>query len=182
MKPRQIIEVGSGNSTLLMSAAGTRNANEGYDFQLTSVDPNASSYLSTNPPQFTTVLTKSVESLSVKDFESLEKNDFLFIDSSHNVKCGSDVLFLILNVVPALNAGVIVHIHDIYLPFEYPRQWLENGFYYNESYFLHAFLLFNKDFEILLSNHYLNRRNPDRWKEMFGDPAGPTSLWLRRVE
>src|SRR5207247_5820903 len=87
----------------------------------------------------------------------LQSGDVLFIDSSHTVKIGGDVNYLFLEVLPRLKPGVIVHVHDIFLPFEYPREWVRDDFrFWAEQYLLQAFLTFNSEFQVLMANNYLN--------------------------
>jgi hypothetical protein len=94
-----------------------------------------------------------VQDIALERFSSLEKNDILFIDSSHVVKSGSDAEYLIFRVLPALPSGVIVHFHDIYLPYSYQRSNLEeHKRFWNENYVLGAYLANNSDWEILVSN------------------------------
>ena len=96
-----------------------------------------------------TLLTMPVQDVPLRHFTGLETNDILFIDSSHVVKIGSDVNWLLTNVLPALNRGVIVHIHDIFWPFGYPDAWLVEGRAWNEVYVVQAFLQFNSAFDVL---------------------------------
>jgi hypothetical protein len=91
-----------------------------------------------------------VQELHYSWFNSLRENDVLFIDSTHMVKIGGDVVYLYLEVLPRLNSGVLVHTHDIFLPLEYPRDWvLKNHWFWSEQYLLQAFLAFNDQFEVL---------------------------------
>ena len=128
------------------------------------------------------ILRKEVQEVDINSFRQLEKGDILFIDSSHVVKTGSDVNHLILNVLPVLQKGVIIHFHDIYFPFEYPKSWVLNGFGWAEAYLIKAFLMYNKDFEILLFNDYLHKFHSTCFREMplVGDYGG-SSLWFRKM-
>jgi len=124
-----------------------------------------------------------VQTVPVAQFKQLEANDVLFIDSSHVVKIGSDVNYLFLEVLPRLRPGVIVHIHDIFLPNEYPRAWvLEQCRFWTEQYLLQAFLSFNSDFEIVFANSYMGRRHADMMKATFPNSPwwGGGSFWMRR--
>jgi hypothetical protein len=98
-----------------------------------------------------------VQDIDLGLFESLEPGDLLFIDSSHVVKFGNDLHFLFFNVLPVLKKGVFVHFHDIFFPFEYPDAWLREGRYWNECYFLRAFLSGNRDWRIVFFNDFANR-------------------------
>jgi len=98
-------------------------------------------------------------------------------------KIGSDVNFIFFEILPLLKPGVVVHFHDMFYPFEYPREWLLKGMFWNEAYLLRAFLMFSPRFEILLFNSYLNHSMPDLIRSRFPlsweDPG--TSLWLQRA-
>ena len=102
------------------------------------------------------LIEKKVEDIDLEFFSQLESGDVLFIDSSHTVKIGGDVNYLFLEVLPRLKPGVIVHVHDIFLPFEYRRDWVMEEFrFWTEQYLLQAFLTFNSEFEVLMANSYL---------------------------
>src|SRR5206468_1730052 len=115
----------------------------------------------------------------------LGPDDVLFVDTTHTVKVGGDVNRVILDVLPTLAPGVHVHIHDIYLPWEYPREFLaERSFYWAEQFLLQAFLAFNDRFEILFGTHALVRRYPDRIRTLIpgtGRGVSPSAFWFRRV-
>jgi hypothetical protein len=116
-------------------------------------------------------------------FEHIQEGDVLFIDTSHVVRTGGDVNFLFLEVLPRLNPGVIVHVHDIFLPFEYPREWiLEQKRFFSEQYLLHAFLLFNSSFEVLLANSFLAHHHNEAFRRTFPNSPwwGGGSFWVRR--
>jgi hypothetical protein len=125
-----------------------------------------------------------VQRVPLDVFAQLRAGDVLFIDSSHVVKIGSDVAYLVHEVLPSLAAGVVVHFHDILWPFEYPRDWvLDQGKAWNEAYFVRAFLQFNAAFEILYFNSFIANRHPASLRELLPrcveNPGG--SLWLRRA-
>lgn len=114
---------------------------------------------------------------------TLEPGDFLFIDSSHEVKTGNDVVALLLNVLPSLQAGVLIHIHDIFLPYEYQKEWIiQNRWPWNEQYLVQAFLQGSEEYEVLLAGHYRQKTMPDFVKNFplwLGKDA--SSLWLRKT-
>lgn len=101
------------------------------------------------------LVKQKLQEVQIETFKSLDRNDILFIDSSHVVKFGSDLSYLFFHILPALNEGVIIHFHDVFFPFEYPVEWLKQGRYWNEAYFLRAFLQYNSCFEIMLYTSYL---------------------------
>ena len=114
-------------------------------------------------------------------FETLAENDILFIDSSHETKAGNDVQFLYFDVLPRLQSGVLVHIHDIFLPFEYPKRFLDSGYPWREAYLVEAMLLFGNAFEVVWAGHHL-QRTLKGFAEHFpniGNRAAQ-SLWLRK--
>jgi hypothetical protein len=112
----------------------------------------------------------------------LEANDILFIDSSHVSKAGSDVNHLFFTVLPRLKPGVLVHVHDVFYPFEYPLGWLRQGRAWNELYLLRAFLQYNTAFEMLFFNSFLWKHHKEqlaaKLPRMATNPGG--SIWLRK--
>ncbi len=105
-------------------------------------------------------MRERVEETTTKHFEDLGENDVLFIDTSHVVRTGGDVQHLYLRVMPALRPGVLVHMHDIFLPRDYPREWLaDQKKFWTEQYLLQAFLAFNGEFEVLLALAYLSQHH-----------------------
>jgi hypothetical protein len=116
-------------------------------------------------------------------FAALGPGDILFIDSTHVCKPGSDVEFLFSRVLPALAAGVYVHVHDIFYPFEYPKEWVEEGRAWNEAYLLAAFLQYNRAFRVEFWGQYLQHFHRERFAAdlplYLRDPGG--SIWLRKV-
>ena len=157
-KPSRIIEIGSGGSTKIIAAALKMNFIENSQkSQLISIEPYPQDFLkdfanvSKDFLEFS-LLTQKVEAVDLSVFESLQTNDILFVDSSHVFKSGSDVEFEFLQVYPRLKTGVLVHIHDIFFPYDYPIEWnLKESRYWNEQYFLETFLQFNKKFQVLAS-------------------------------
>ena len=185
-KPGRIIEIGSGNSTLMAMNAIHKNKKENasYDCEVTCIEPFEQSWLEKLNVK---VIRKRVEELDVSLFDPLAANDFLFIDSSHMVRPQGDVLFEILTLLPRVKKNVIIHVHDIFTPKDYPDEWIIGGHsFWNEQYVLEAFLSNNKDFEILLSLNYLFHHYKDSLNKacpmLAKNPAmEPRSIWLRRV-
>lgn len=93
--------------------------------------------------------------MPIEVFTALDSGDLLFIDSSHVIKCGSDVQFLMFQVLPNLSKGVFLHFHDVFYPFDYPDWVLLEGRYWNELYFLRAFLSYNSEWKIYFFNTYV---------------------------
>jgi hypothetical protein len=130
-----------------------------------------------------TVIDKALQDVALDTFSGLQAGDVLVLESSHVLKTGSDVAWVYANVLPNLNAGVHVHIHGIFYPFEYPREWVMEGRAYSELYVVRAFLALNSDFEIVLFNDWLAKLHEDRLTAELPAMSGsaPTALWLRRT-
>jgi hypothetical protein len=131
--------------------------------------------------QSITLIEKKVQDLNLEIFEKLNCGDFLFVDSSHVVKTGSDVNYILFEILPRLKSGVLIHFHDIFYPFEYPKDWVFNGWNWNEDYFLRAFLMYNTEFEIKLFSHYLHKHYSDVFKNMplcYNNYGG--NLWIMK--
>jgi len=164
-KPRQIIEVGSGVSTRCSLAATAINEREGAPrCDITCIEPYPSSWLENGEIR---LIRDEVQRIDFKIFESLEPGSLLFVDSSHSVKVGGDVNYLILEVLPRLRAGVIVHFHDIYLPYDYARDVLTALEQPQETALLHAFLIGNRNVEILFSLSQLHYDRREYLKNVF---------------
>ncbi|MFM8307290.1 MAG: class I SAM-dependent methyltransferase [Microcystis aeruginosa] len=187
-KPNRVIEIGSGGSTKIIAAALRMNFRENSQkSQLISIEPYPQDFLkefanvSKDFLEFS-LLTQKVEAVDLSVFESLQTNDILFVDSSHVFKSGSDVEFEFLQVYPRLQTGVLVHIHDIFFPYDYPIEWnLKESRYWNEQYFLETFLQFNKKFEVLASlsmvSYYKNSVFLDNINA-YNEERLPRSFWM----
>lgn len=130
------------------------------------------------------VFKSDLQKIDLDVFKQLEKNDILFIDSTHVSKTDSDVNYLLHTVLPNLKKGVYIHFHDIIYPFEYPERWIYSGFGWNESYILRSFLQYNESFEIVLFNTYLESEYPYKFKdkmEVCNKKKGG-SIWLKKVK
>ena len=188
-KPRKIIEVGAGNSTLVAARASLLNQADGVDTQLTSIEPYPRQYLLDGLEGLSKLIVKKVEDVDNGVFDQLEDGDILFIDSSHVLRIGNDVYLLFLDVLPRLKKGVVVHIHDIFLPYNYPQHWvLDKLGFLNEQYVLQAFLSCNEAFEVLYANYYMSMEFPEKTRFVFGGPDESigenhsSSFWMRRVK
>lgn len=178
-RPARIIEVGSGFSSRVSALAALRNGNT----QLICIDPFPPPYLE-EMPGLTKLIRKPVQEADLGVFSKLEANDILFIDSSHVVRCGSDVNYLYLDVLPRLRPGVLVHSHDIFLPMEMPRELIRDyAFFWNEQYLLQAFLTHNAQFEVLFANAFMGTEHQSEMRETFPNSQpfwGGGSFWLQR--
>lgn len=154
-KPNKIVEVGSGYSSALMLDTNSLYFEGKMDLTFIEPYPERLKKLLFEDEQIN-LIEKKVQTVSDHVFTSLNEGDILFIDSSHISKTGSDLNFLVFNVLPKLKRGVIIHFHDIFHPFEYPEKWVLNEKRnWNECYFLKAFLMYNSNFEIMLFNTFL---------------------------
>jgi predicted O-methyltransferase YrrM len=190
-KPRRIIEIGAGFSTLLAAQAVLANEKEGKKCDLTAIEPYPSVTLRQGVRGLKRLIEDNLQTVPLKEFQSLEKNDILFIDSSHILRIGSDVQYEFLEILPRLKKGVLIHVHDIYFPLDYPEKLIMKDFkFYNEQYLLQAFLAFNQEFEIFWVSQYMYRRHFDLIRKHFSDffPGGKNlgnaeknvSFWMRR--
>jgi len=184
LKPKRIVEIGSGYSSCVMLDTNERFLDNRV--ACTFVDPfpeRLLSLLSTEDRSRVEIIPKRLQDIEVAWFRELDANDILFIDSSHVLKLGSDVHYLVSEVLPALRIGVHVHLHDVFYPFEYPRAWIDEGRYWTEAYVLRAFLAFNSAFEIVLFNTYLQHF----YREQFVQhmplclERDGGSIWIRRT-
>jgi len=167
-RPRRVIEVGGGLSTFCTLTALRMNEKEGAGtWSMTSIEPYPSPSL--RALEGVEIITEPVQSVPLELFAQLGENDFLFIDSSHATKPGSDVNHLILEVLPRLRSGAVVHFHDIHLPYDYPRDVLENFLHFNETSLLHAFLIFNNRIKIIFCMSQLHYERQDSLREVFPD-------------
>ncbi|MGC3997187.1 MAG: class I SAM-dependent methyltransferase [Anaeromyxobacter sp.] len=158
LRPRRVVEVGSGYSSCLTLDVRERYLGGAAAVGCTFVEPYPAllqELLRPGDAAEITVLPVPVQEAPLAVFEALEPNDVLFIDSTHVVKLGSDVNHLVFEVLPRLRPGVHVHVHDIFFPFEYPLQWVLEGRTWTEGYLLRAFLQFNRGFEVVLCNTFL---------------------------
>jgi hypothetical protein len=175
-RPRLVIELGSGTSSHVIHAAG------GFEHRI--FDPNPWDATRLGPVAGLAITPLRSEDIPLKHFADLRAGDVLFLDTTHIVKTGGDVTRILLEVLPRLASGVLVHVHDIFLPYDYPRQWVfEERRVYAEQYLLHAFLAFNHAFDVLLPTSAMARSDPERLRHVvpsFGPGVLPGAFWLRR--
>jgi len=186
LKPRRIIEIGSGFSSTVMLDTNEHFLNNAVD--LTFIEPYPEHFYSVIKPedaQKNIILPKRLQDTDLSVFKGLEAGDILFVDSTHVSKTGSDVNKIMFEILPALQSGVIIHFHDIFYPFEYPKDWVLGwaGFGWNEAYLLRAFLSDNPKYKILLFNTFLQQFHKS-WFEAhmplcLQNTGG--SIWLEKV-
>jgi predicted O-methyltransferase YrrM len=181
-RPRRIVEVGCGYSSAC--ALDTLDAVRSGT-SLTLVDPNPERLKSLLRPEDygrMTLIESNVQSVPLSVFESLESGDFLFLDTTHVSKTGSDVNHDIFNILPLLKPGIFVHFHDIFAGFEYPKTWIfDENRSWNEAYMLKAFLMYNPRFKVVFFNDYYLQKRPKRMRLAVPDmPEGRAgSIWLK---
>ncbi len=203
-KPRRIIEIGSGNSTLIMSTAIRKNQAEGFPCDLTSIEPYPAPFLKDGLNGLTRLIEKPVQQVPLDVFKALGKGDILFIDSSHVVAMDSDVLYEILQILPHVAPGVLIHIHDIFTPLDYPEKFvMTNLCFWGEQYLLESFLAYNSSFKVIWASSAMQQFHPDILRDAFPGwqgsfermPAGlkvftptldnrnvmPCSCWIERL-
>jgi predicted O-methyltransferase YrrM len=183
-RPKQIVEVGSGYSSAMMLDVDEHHMSSTVKFDFVEPYPNLVFSLLKKEDKRWPIHPFIFQNMDIGIFQKLCPNDMLFIDSSHVLKAGSDVFYLFFEVLPVIQPGVLIHIHDILWPFEYPAAWLKEGRAWNESYILRAFLQYNKEFSIKLFPNALVVQNPDWFKEnapeVLKNAGG--SLWITRNE
>ena len=171
LRPGRILEVGSGYSTMIA-------LDEGYP--VTCIEPYPDRLLSLmRPGDPVTLMRQLAQDVPLSRYEELDPGDILFIDSSHVAKAGSDVCWLLLHVLPRPKPGAVVHLHDIFWPFEYPAAWLREHRDWTEDYLLNAFLSGNTSWEILWFSSWIWRCHPEVVPEHLRG-ADPGSIWLRK--
>jgi hypothetical protein len=186
LNPRRVIEIGSGFSSAVMLDANERFLRNSTEFTFIEPYPARLTNLMRDEDRASSrVIPHPLQDVDLTLFSELKDGDVLFIDSSHTLKIGSDVSRIFFDIIPNLSAGVIVHIHDIYYPFEYPKSWVYQGRYHNEAYLLRAFLLFNDSFQIEIFNSYLEEKHAKYVSELIPDLEGKRlggSIWLRKTK
>jgi hypothetical protein len=175
LQPARMVEVGCGWSTTV-TAAALRDGQ--LPTHLTCVEPYPRDFLRTMDDVLT-LREEKVEHTPATVFDELQAGDILFIDSSHVVKTGSDVVHQFLQVLPRLADGVIVHVHDIFIPEDYPKGWVRVGFNWTEQYLLQAYLVGNARAHVLAMNHWLALRHPEAVTAAFGPmELNGSSVWF----
>jgi len=183
-RPQRFVEIGCGYSTLIAARALEKNRLAGSPCDHVCIDPYPPAWI----PKNVELIQQPVERCGAGSvIFDLAARDILFIDSSHVLRTGGDVTFEYLELLPRLASGVLVHIHDIFLPYGYPGQWLRERRFWTEQYVVQAFLAFNSAFDVLLATHWLSRAHRDHFLAAF--PAlgrsefshrFASAFWLRR--
>lgn len=187
--PRQIIEIGGGNSSVLAAMACRQNLRlKQAQTRLTVIEPYPDKTLQNGFDGLSDLIESKVQAVDLTVFEQLVAGDILFIDSSHVLRSGGDVQYEYLEILPRLAPGVLVHVHDISLPKPYPRVYAENKLFWNEQYLLQAFLTYNSRFEVIWPGNYMMINHPEIMNQVFPEikimrstypQSEPCSFWMR---
>jgi SAM-dependent methyltransferase/predicted O-methyltransferase YrrM len=183
LRPRRMIEVGSGFSTLV-AARVNRESLDG-SMRLTCVEPYPRDFLRALPG-VAEVEVRKIQDVPLELFDELGADDVLFVDTSHTVKTGGDVTWIFHRILPRLRQGVYVHLHDVFLPGDYPKDWVLDGWGWNELYLAQSFLAFNSAFEVVLGAQWMIQRRRAELLRAFPDyprheHRGGAALWIRRT-
>jgi hypothetical protein len=180
LRPARIVETGSGFTSALALDVRDRYL---PDLELTFIEPHPErlyGLLRDADRSSATILPQPIQDVPLETYDQLRAGDILFVDTSHVAKTGSEVNWVFFNVLPRLVPGVIVHVHDTFWPFEYPRPWLEARMSWSELYLLRAFLMYNERFRVMLFTDWLWQLHPELFTTLRRDYDGGTgSLWLR---
>jgi hypothetical protein len=192
LKPGNYVEVGSGLSTYYCHLAADRNRAEGFPLNITCIEPFPSAKLYSIPG--VEVIDSEVQDVDISFFQRLGSNDVLFIDSSHVLRIDSDVPYLYLEILPSINKGTYIHIHDISLPYNIPyppQRWIFETtppMFWNEAMVLQAFLAFNDEFKVVLSTPLIRhfdegflQKNIPIYETIDENSNAFSSLWLQRT-
>jgi hypothetical protein len=183
VRPARIIEIGCGYSSCMMLDTNERFFGGAIDTNF--VDPYPEALLSAIGPQDRArlqIVNQRLQDVDLTLFDRLRANDILFVDSTHVSRVDSDVNTIFFAILPRLASGVYIHVHDVFYPFEYPKEWIFEGRAWNEAYLLRAFLEYNQHFEVVLMNTFMEEFH----REFFArhmplclkNPGG--SIWLRK--
>lgn len=188
-RPGKMIEIGSGFSTLVAAQAIQKNKAEdsSYNCEFIAIEPYPLEFLMKGFPGLTRLIEEKVQDVPLDEFLSLKENDILFIDSTHMLSIGNDVHYEQLEILPKLAKGVVAHIHDIFVPAEFPRYLMEKHFlFFTEQYLFQAFMSFNDSFEVLWAGSYLCLNHPEKIEAAFSsyrrEIGMRPSFWIRRVK
>ena len=185
-KPKKIVEIGSGYSTKIILLAISKNEKDGFPCRLIAIEPYPKKFLiELNLSNFK-LLKEKIQNV---DHNLISDTDMLFIDSTHVSKFQSDVNTEIFQIIPKLKVGTLIHWHDIMIPGDYPENWIRHGNkFWNESYLVHAFMLYNESFEVVWGSRYIQMYCPGLISKYYNDIdlINPneqlSSFWIKRVK
>ncbi|HZO58588.1 MAG TPA: class I SAM-dependent methyltransferase [Solirubrobacterales bacterium] len=184
LRPARVVEVGAGYSSLVTARVNREYLDD--EVRFTAIDPYPLEFLEAGVPGLTELRKERVQDTPLEVFEQLDEHDVLFVDTSHTVKTGGDVPWIFNQILPRLRPGVVVHLHDIFLPWDYPEDWVFQGKGWNEQYLAQSFLTWSSAFEVLFGTYWMIRRHWDVLLRAFpqmvpDDQRDSSALWIRRV-
>lgn len=182
LRPRRVVELGSGFSSLVLGHACEANRRDGARCEYEIFDPYPRPWIG-ELRALTSHRAVPAQDVPMEVFDALEENDVLFVDTTHTVKVGSEVNRIVLDVLPRLAPGVVVQFHDIFTPWEYHRHWIEGDWIWNEQYLVQAFLCMNPGYEILVSCQALVRDEAEALGKLIPTlrtESAPSAFWIRR--
>jgi predicted O-methyltransferase YrrM len=182
-RPKRVIEVGSGWSSACMIDTIENYLEGACDVTFVDPFPHLLRAIIRDLGFKFRILEIPIQQVPQATFDILGSGDILFVDSTHVLRTGSDVCFELFDVLPRLARGVLVHFHDIFWPFEYPRQWIvEENRSWNEIYAVRAFLSYNDAWRIVFFNDYVAKYEADMIENTYAqfmlNSGG--ALWLQR--
>ena len=166
----------------IMAAEKKNSTESGESYELTAIEPYPPRFLKDSSSiGISNLIQKELQDVNTDVLATLDRNDILFLDSTHVVSINSDVCWEFLEILPRLQKGVIIHVHDIFLPYEYPRAWVKDKkTFWNEAYLLQAFLMYNNAFEVIWAGNWMKTRYPDDFRRTFRSNASQ-SFWIRKI-
>jgi hypothetical protein len=179
LKPRHVVEVGAGASSLVLGRALEAN---GGSVPVTLIDPGPRWQVLGELPEGWQLVETIVQQADLKLFDPLGEGDVLFYDGSHCAETGGDVNWMFFEVLPRLAPGVWIHFHDLFWPFDYPAEWVLNeGMTWNEQYVLQTFLMHNDAYRVRL---VMGMLSVERWQlmsELFAERGHGVSVWIEKI-
>lgn len=168
-KPKRVVEIGSGHSTALLL-----DVRENYlkEVEIICIEPYPERLMKNMKGEEVKLYKKYVQEVDLQLYDKLQEGDMLFIDSSHVAKMGGDVPFEYFEILPRLKAGVMIHIHDIFYPFDYPEAWIRQGRCYNEAFILRALLMDSNKYEVLFFNDMMYKSHAEDYAKKCKNPGG----------
>lgn len=184
LRPARMVEIGSGFSSLVTARVNREEL--GGELRFTCVEPHPRQFLLDGVDGISELRAERVQDSPLELFTELGPGDILFVDSSHTVKTGGDVTWIFHELIPRLAVGVYVHIHDVFLPGDYPQSWVTEGWGWNETYMVRSFLSYNTTFEVVWGAQFMLEHHPDEVLRAFARQQeyrerGGAALWIRRA-
>lgn len=180
-RPKRVVEIGCGWSSLLLAKALTRNASPFAVFQVEPYpNPEIFKQLASDWKHYQCILQRA----PLEIFDQLDVGDILFYDGSHCSKVASDVNWFFFRILPRLRSGVLIHLHDILFPCDYPEEWIfERGQTWNEQYVLQAFLMNNSKYRVVIANQYLFTHCKEELDRLYQgvQPSHGVSFWMQKL-